>query len=344
MGILDLLRSAKLCILDDRFRGFHIWKEKIVREQHPENIYRYRKFSEQTIASLCSDELVFSNPAAFNDPLESTFFVETDSNRDTLKEILFTLITRRVKAETKASLKHAHISKEQSFKHAQSVAKNAAYSELRSITYCATNPEYEGSEEEYEKYLLAQEIQKELVKQHDRGICCFSSSYNNPLLWSHYGGEHYGLCIGYNLNRTPDPKLHKVTYGGDCILHTSAVADAILQDNVEAKELIDRTILLNKSKDWEYEQEWRLFSNRGVEQSPLRLTDVTFGLRCPAPIVHAVVKALEKEDRSINFYEVCRAGKNFNLERQELDQTELDVYYPKVARSGLEIFGPIPSE
>ena len=315
-----------------------------MREQCPQNIYRYRKFNEQTIASLCSDELFFSDPASFNDPLESNFFVDIDSDRDKLKEVLSVLIVRRIKAETIASLKKADISKERSLKHALNVAKNAAIRELKYIAYHATNPEYEGSEEENEKYLLAREIESELVKQYDRGICCFSSSYDNPLLWSHYGGEHYGLCIGYNLDRIPKPNLHKVTYGGDCILHTSAIADAILQDNAESKDLIDRVILLNKSKDWEHEQEWRLFGNRGVEQSPLYLTDITFGLRCPAPIVHSVVSALEGRGSSINFYEICKAGKNFDLERREVDQSELGAYYPKVAMSGAEIFGSIPSE
>jgi hypothetical protein len=31
----------------------------------------------------------------------------------------------------------------------------------------------------------------------DIGICCFSDTYDSELMWTHYAGDHSGICIGY---------------------------------------------------------------------------------------------------------------------------------------------------
>jgi len=43
----------------------------------------------------------------------------------------------------------------------------------------------------------------------NRGLICFSECWHNPLLWSHYGEKHYGVCMGFEV-----PKIHlqKVNY------------------------------------------------------------------------------------------------------------------------------------
>lgn len=30
----------------------------------------------------------------------------------------------------------------------------------------------------------------------NRGVLCFSRGWHNPLLWSHYGDKHRGICLG----------------------------------------------------------------------------------------------------------------------------------------------------
>lgn len=36
--------------------------------KQPEKIYKFRQFNEQTLSSLCHDELYFAAPSTFNDP------------------------------------------------------------------------------------------------------------------------------------------------------------------------------------------------------------------------------------------------------------------------------------
>jgi hypothetical protein len=33
------------------------------------------------------------------------------------------------------------------------------------------------------------------------GVLCFSRSWRNPVLWSHYGDKHRGICLGFPLDR-----------------------------------------------------------------------------------------------------------------------------------------------
>jgi hypothetical protein len=249
------------------------------------------------------------------------------------------LVKKRVKAESVAALNKAHLKSKKAAAHAKRLGEQAAHSELANIAYHATNPEYEVSEEEAERWLLTSDIQRELLKQYDRGVCCFSSVVDNPLLWSHYSDQHRGLCIGYGLNRTPRPQLRKVVYGGSRTVATSLIAKALLENDPEAQELLDRDVLLRKASPWRYEREWRLLGNRGVQDSDLELKDVTFGLRCPVALQHAVITALESREEEVGFYEMYEVRGSFKLKRKPVDTDEMRAFLPKTARSGVEIFG-----
>ncbi len=314
-------------------------------ETQPKKVYRYQAISARTIESLCRDTLYFADPAVFNDPLDCKPSVVSDSDRATLRMVLSELIKRRVASETRAALafRNAQLQGEKAKAHANLSGEQAAQRELANIEYNATNPEFEVSKEEAECWLLTSEIQREILKQYDRSLCCFSATFKNSLLWSHYADQHRGVCIGYGLARVPKPKLHKVVYGGSRSVKTSLIARVLLENDNEAQDLLDRDVLLRKAPSWRYEREWRLLGNRGVQDSSLELADVTFGLRCPAALKHALVSTLEPRAATMKFFEMHELSGTFKLKRKLLDTDELRVYFPNIARSGEEIFGPAKS-
>lgn len=75
-------------------------------------------------------------------------------------------------------------------------------------------------------------------------IFCTTKQYNNALMWAHYANRHTGFCIGYKKEDIEDisTKLQKVTYSSQPY-------------SIETKS--DESILFIKSKEWEYENEWR---------------------------------------------------------------------------------------
>jgi hypothetical protein len=45
----------------------------------------------------------------------------------------------------------------------------------------------------------------------------------------------------------------------------------------EAQKALDRDVLLRKAKEWKFESEWRLIGQPGLAESPLLMTEITFG-------------------------------------------------------------------
>ena len=307
----------------------------------PKKVYKYRDFSLLTVDSLCHDKMFFSDPAAFNDPLDCLPTVEADSTPEELRILLSELITRRIFTKSISLLNKTNIQGKSAEKHASNLAYRAASDELKNISYHSTNPEYDCSQKEAERWLLTLEIESELLKRYDKGVCCFSSVYKNPLLWSHYADQHRGMCIGYDLIRNPEPCIHKVIYGGSRIVKTSLIMKAVIDRDPEANEILDQNILLKKASQWRYEREWRLLDQRGLLDSPLRLREITFGMKCPESVKHSIISALESRNDSINFYEMHEIRGSFKLKRKEVDTGEIQAFIPKVACSAIEMFGDI---
>jgi hypothetical protein len=228
------------------------------------------------------------------------------------------------------------------------ITKNAEIEANRALAeaaYHATNPDYDEGPAEAERQLLEGEIERELLQNYERGVCCFSEDFKSSLLWSHYGDQHRGICIGYTADRRPSPRPERVSYGGGRIIKTSQLVSAILNDEPKATRRLDRNVLLRKSRDWSYECEWRLIGSSGVQNSPLLMTEVVFGLRCPGAVQHTVVQALRDRDAApITFFEIYQVPRRYTLRRRPLELGELGACYPKVAMSGHEMFSPVEPE
>jgi hypothetical protein len=301
--------------------------------RQPATYYRYRAFNTTTLDSLCHDTLYFAHPGTFNDPLDCRPSVNCDSERVELRELVAWLVEKRVSAEIRASLRTARVKEgEKMIDYATKRAKAEVVRNLEDIAYHSTNPEHEGGQESVENWLLTLEIEKELLRYYERGVCCFSTSYASPLLWSHYGDQHQGVCIGYGLDRTPTPQLEKVVYSGERIVKTSTLTRAFIRNDRAACEELDANVLLRKAPGWSYEREWRLIGSQGVQDSPLLLKEITFGLRCSSSVKHAIVQALNGRKNAVKFFEIDTISERRAL-RKSLDTGELAAYLPRTATS-----------
>ena len=304
----------------------------------PQFLYRYRRFSDATLDSLCNDTLYFANPATFNDPLDCKPVLVADSSTNILRSLLQEMVTRRISSEILDSLTRARVRGARAEGHADKFARREADRILADITYHSTNPDYQMSRATAERWLLTQRLQEELEGNYERGVCCFSTVHKNPLLWSHYGDKHRGICLGYDLNRAPQPMPHKVIYGQNRLTNTSTLAAAILDGNKDARQQLDYEVLLREAPSWRYEREWRLFGQKGLQDSPLRLRSVTFGLRCPISVIHTVVKVLQDRGQPVKFYEIYSVHGSYKLARRQSDLDEMNLYFPKTSESPEEMF------
>jgi hypothetical protein len=300
-------------------------------------LYKYRAFSPLSVQALVADQVFFADPTSFNDPLDTRPCVEADLPVVELEKVLFMLVARREEAALKSAAGTIGYRGPNTTKRIEDRSRRLAKSVVADIEYQSTAPDLDGDAEDHHHRLLAHAIESELLKRYAKGIFCLGTRSACPLMWSHYGDQHRGLCIGYT---APDPEhsnLFKVEYGGSRLVQASLVA-AMLDGDAAAAKAVDSAVLLQKAADWSSEREWRLLGARGAQPSPLEMSSVTFGMRCDATVKHAVVSALRDRERALRFFEMKEERGTFKLRRAKVDLNDLSRGLPIRALSALEGF------
>lgn len=313
----------------------------MTKRKAPERLYKYRAFSNRTLDALIADQMFFADPSTFNDPLDTRPTLDTDIDADALAAILTRLVEQRVSAEMNAAAKTIRYSGPKTISHIAAHSRRRAEQVVAEIRYNATNPEYDI--EDPARFLFGQYVEEELLRRYGKGIFSLAERANCPLMWSHYGDQHKGVCIGYSIPELAAGDLHKISYGGSRLIAASAVA-AMLNGDEEARHQVDEAVLTKKAIDWRYEREWRLIGPRGSHDSPLEMEEVVFGMRCSHAVKFAIVKALADRSRPVRFYEIRERRGRFLLGRHAIDVDELSASRPRRTLDVYDYFENIPDE
>lgn len=304
----------------------------------PKRLYKYRSFSSLTLSMLVEDTVFFADPTTFNDPLDTKPTLDTDIPSAALRTILAQLIEERTSAEMAAAAKTIRYNGPKTLDHIARQSRKAAERLLADIRYNATNPDYEIDDPE--QFLLGRYLEEELMRRYDRGVFSLAERANCPLMWSHYGDQHRGICLGYSVPADAAGDVHKMKYGGSRLVQASAVS-AMLGGDGAARGAVDEAVLLKKARPWAYEREWRLLGPRGEQHSPLELEEVIFGMRCSSAVMFAVIQALGGRDRPVRFYEIRGQHGRFLLDKRVADTAELLATLPRRHRRIYETFSEL---
>ena len=82
-------------------------------------------------------------------------------------------------------------------------------------------------------------------------VFCFSETFQNPLMWGHYGNSHKGFCVGYDLNDILNIPEYKDTLRFGKVSYSDNIP--LLSD----EDIEKGAALYYKSSDWEQENESR---------------------------------------------------------------------------------------
>ncbi|EPC00370.1 hypothetical protein L861_13940 [Litchfieldella anticariensis FP35 = DSM 16096] len=304
----------------------------------PDRLYKYRSFGNLTIDMLVSDKLYFADPSTFNDPFDSKPCVNADISIQKLEGILRQLVEHRTKERMTAAAKSIKYRGPKTIEHITKHSRLEAERLINNIRYLATDPDY--LIDDPELYLLTLSVEDELLRQFNRGIVSLAERSDCPLMWSHYGDQHKGICVGYSIQPDTSDQVHKVEYGGSRLIEASTIS-AMLDDDYKARAYVDKAALLRKSPEWNYEREWRLIGTQGLQDSPLELEEVIFGMRCEPTIMYSVIKMLSGRQKDVHFYEMRPKRGSFEIIKCEIDADELLVHYPRRARTILEEFSSV---
>jgi hypothetical protein len=123
------------------------------------------------------------------------------------------------------------------------------------------------------------------------GLLCFSEAWTDPVLWTHYGARHRGVCLGFDV---PVELAMQVDYQNDRIKVVGGALDAMAQ----------AALLSTKYSSWKYEREWRVQVDlsRAAKEGPIyfeqigeriHLAEVVLGVNCVAsvPAIQKLVDA-----------------------------------------------------
>lgn len=129
------------------------------------------------------------------------------------------------------------------------------------------------------------ETKKAIAQNH--GVLCFSRSWRNPLMWSHYADKHRGFCLGFDI---PDDRTKPIRYDAKRL---PSLIPRLLAGTPDSEALM-KCLLFTKFQDWKYEAEVRVYTDLKNVDPPtghyfakfsddLSLKEVIFGPRFEGP-------------------------------------------------------------
>ena len=307
----------------------------------PKRLYKYRELSARTLDMIVGDALYFADPSTFNDPLDTRPSLKADIEENELERVVRILAEQRTRAELQSAARTMSLKGAKTEDFIEKRIRGQADRLIAEIEYSATNPDYDP--ETALSWLFSSYIESELLRRYEKGIVSFAEQDSCPLLWSHYGDQHRGICIGYSVPSLSEGDVYRVEYGGSRIVLASDVF-AMLDGDGAARRRVDEAVLLRKAASWKYEREWRMIGNRGLQGSRLKMEEIIFGMRCRSSAKCAIVKALECRKSPLEFYELREERGTFNLKKEALERDgELFVHFPENHLSILEELENLPS-
>jgi len=240
------------------------------------------KFSSLEIGeSIISGRLLkFNNPAFFNDPFDCDVDLLEFDFRDWSSDV------------------------DEDFKKVKSILEkdlgNRTESIIRQIS---------------EVDIIEMYKQSQLDKIARSAICCFTKDFKNTIMWSHYANNHKGVCLNFDLS-VSNPFFDDLVgqFGQGSVNYN----DYTTVNYFKSKQKALEKLFYTKSKDWEYEAEYRFFTlqEHGLYRFKTEfLKGVIFGIRVPLREIDRFKRVCEKQGFShVYFKKLIKDKLNIRVE------------------------------
>jgi len=156
------------------------------------------------------------------------------------------------------------------------------------------------------------------------GVFALTEKIDNLLLWTHYTNNHSGFCLEYDAQKlynllvevfvTQNVKafIFKVKYQNEYPI--------IIPRINNAEERLQKQFLI-KSKDWEYEQEWRILVLDGIRKNEIEsgyLKNIYFGLNASQKKIETSIDILKTSNPDIGLFKAVKKKDEFGLEFEKI--------------------------
>lgn len=189
----------------------------------PPTIFKYEPLTLQSLKNFKARSVFFASPLKFNDPYDCAINADVaDPSDEDLEEIRRNYMSRPD-------------------------IPDAARNQFGSMLTTGL------------KEILVRNMKQNIdVHREDflknKGVCCFTETNSDLLMWSHYGACYQGICLEFRTEYPPFNNIHKVRYE-DKMPMIDLRGVSVERD---ASQLIE-SLFCTKAKSWAYEREWRAF-------------------------------------------------------------------------------------
>lgn len=309
---------------------------KLIFDNIPLRLFRYRPCSEMNIDAFNEDKLYAITPDKFNDPYDSLFRYDKDG----LRNSVFTSISKDFLVSLRDYFRSGGNFPEQ----LSSVLSQELLDNTRSNLMNADDGLFEMIDSN--NGLIKEQLSNMIDELTDEAvnsvkqlayIACFSETIRSVTMWSHYADSHKGFSLEYdtnnfhlrcqncdkvkNCNKAAVCNIYPVIYHWQRYDATDYLAWYIGKSiGMPIKNLDTFTVgkcFLYKSLQWSYEKEWRLIVNKMNEfqdKSPvciynIRPTAIYYGADI-ASINRKMLHIIAKE-KSIKEYQMYIDNKSY---------------------------------
>lgn len=277
-------------------------------DNFPSSFFKFRTLSKRTIDTIELGYVWLADIGSLNDPFECSIQFDNDEclrlyyGSDKFHK-LFTKITGQSLTEDEIQILS---SSEIPFLQYSKICK------ARKIPFNLSQEE---------QLLKVQGRWSEIVEETNRSlrICSFSLNNYSLLLWSHYANEHKGIALEYEFLDVDNvrPFIQPIVY-------SDKVYKIGIFEHYSSIQMIASSLI--KSKDWEYEQEWRLTTFKQKDNFPQTLS-------IPNPIAIYLGTRFHQNDKLLQkqLFEIAKR-KNISVFQMEKHPNEF-----KLIRSSNQI-------
>lgn len=252
----------------------------------PHCLYRYRGLSgsglDRVRQMILHSEHFFSSPAKFNDPFDCRPEHRFDGSESEVSQYLQRLLVK--------------------FQPEQSAHDREA--EIAAILADPSRDPRRPDNLQLFSALIA------TFATDQTGVLCLSAAPDVPLMWSHYGQSHTGVCLGFDSDSDHFAAAQPVRY-----TRKRPTVDPTTQTRAQ---MLDAS-LFTKSLDWAYEEEWRIVleSGPGKYTMPTRpLRTVVTGTAISPEHFKEVLGWTKSLEEPIELYRATPSANTFDIELQ----------------------------
>jgi hypothetical protein len=240
----------------------------------PEQLWKYRPWNDHTRALIVSGDVYFSTKLQLNDPFEFRWRERLPIEPAEIDEFVHTI------CETKFA--DDSINERRNRFH-------TLQAELRTLVHSR------------------QDGLIPTLTKFDKGVFCLSEVCDDILMWSHYAGNHSGVCVGIVPSRLTGKRVLRVHYSEEM-----PVLDAWEYVNHNTEVFVK--LSLTKAAHWSYEREWRTIDEVGVRRFENCVNRVIVGAMALPETRIAVRAAVAKAGPAVELYEARMSQKVYGLE------------------------------